>query len=293
VKYIPSNHEAGGTLRLGRSRPRPHVRRMLAKYKVALPDAPKVIDYFTGVVGLDNIDGNDALGDCTAAAAIHIAVAVNAAAGDPVSLGASDAITFYSLSTGYNPDNPATDQGGDEVTVLSCWRDHGLDGKGSHAIAGFISVDPSNQAEIRSALWLFENLYFGVELPDAWLNPAPSGNGFTWDVGTPNPENGHAFPGLGATDVGVQIDTWGLIGTITYAAISELCSEANEGNLFCVLTPEIVNRAKAKSPAGFDWAALVADFDGLGGSVTEPVGAPTSDGLLPDAGPVMVPTSSK
>ena len=34
--------------------------------------------------------------------------------------------------------------------------------------------------------------YFVVELPAAWINPGPNGNGFVWDVaGSPNPQDGH------------------------------------------------------------------------------------------------------
>ncbi len=43
-----------------------------------------------------------------------------------------------------------------------------------HKIAGWMAVNAADPHEYRTALWLFENLYFGIELPDAWINPMPS-----------------------------------------------------------------------------------------------------------------------
>jgi hypothetical protein len=243
----------------------PHLFKTFAHYGVTLPAAPSVVDYFTGVKALADILGNDELGDCTAAGACHIVEAVTAAAGAGVTLERADAVAFYTQSTGYVVGDPSTDQGGDEITVLTSWRDVGVKG---HKISGWLSVDPKNEALIRSVLATFGPvLYFGVELPDSYMDLAQGGAGFTWGTGTPDQNNGHCFVGVGANDSGVQIDTWGLVpDTITYAAVAELCSDANGGNLFAVLSPEVINAAKCTAPDGLAWAALEADFAALGGS---------------------------
>lgn len=255
----------------GRHRPRqtaathPHLFMTFRHYGVTLPAAPPVVDYFTGVTPLTDILGNDELGDCTAAGACHIVEAVTAAAGAGVVLTREDAVTFYSQSTGYVVGDPSTDQGGDEITVLTSWRDVGC---GGHKISGWLSVDPTDPPLIRSILATFGPvLYFGVELPDDYMTLAHGGAGFTWGTGTPDQNNGHCFVGVGANDAGVQIDTWGLVpGTITYAAIAELCSESSGGNLFAVLSPEIISAAKCAAPDGMSWAQLESDFAGLGGT---------------------------
>jgi hypothetical protein len=294
MRIIPVNHLGpGGSVRLGRNRPKPHVRRMLARYKLALPTAPTSVDYHSNVAALTNVLANDSLGDCTAAGACHIVEAATAVAGSPVTMSAADAVRFYELSTGYNPDNPASDQGGDEVTVLNAWRDHGLDGKSTHAIAGYVSLDTGNAEEIKAAMATFGPcLYFGLELADTWANNP--NNGFVWDVGAPpDPDDGHCVVGVGYDDLGVQIDSWGLIGTITWAAIAQFCSEAAEGNLFAVLTKEVISKARATAPDGLDWDALVADFDGLGGTVAQPPSAPDPSGTFPDAGTITEPYSMR
>lgn len=264
----------GKQLHFGRKRPapRPH-RRFLSKYMApgfALPPAPSVVDHFGNAPGLSDILANDALGDCTAAGALHIAEAAANLGGSPVTFTRDDAIRFYSASTGYNPADPSTDQGGDEVVVLNTWRDKGLDGSGAHAIAGWIDVDPTNVPLMRSLVFLGIYLYFGVELPNAWTTPFPSGDGYVWTPGAPNPDQGHCFVGGGAIDQGVPVDSWGLRGIITYDAVAELCADADGGALYGVLTKDILAKATQLCPTGIDWSCLVAEFDMEGGAVAAP-----------------------
>jgi hypothetical protein len=232
-----------------------------------LPPPPAAFDFTQKAsAALSDILGNSEVGDCTAAGPGHIIDSVTANAGSPVIITADQAIEFYSLSTGYVLGNPATDQGGDEVTVLTTWVQKGYDGKGAHAIKGFLTIDPSDQELIKTACYHFGNLYFGADLAPNWTQV--SGDGFVWDVGqAPDPKEGHCFVGLGVNAQGVIVDSWGLIGTITWAAIAQFCSEQSGGNLFTVLTPEAVNRVNGVAPDGLDWAALISAFDAMGGNV--------------------------
>ena len=230
---------------------------------VPLPTPPDEFSYFDLAQPQESdILGNDTLGDCTACGAIHGIEAVTAAAGAPVVFSRADAVDFYSLSTGYNPNDPSTDQGGDEVAVCTYWRDHGIDGKGSHAITGWLSIDPTNQVLVKQMAWLFGILYFGLELDASWPQNT-SGSGFVWDVGTPSPNDGHCVVGCGATLQGVLINSWGMIGTLTWAAVAQFAAASNGGNVFVVLTQDVINVAQQKSPDGFDWASLQAWFDSV------------------------------
>ena len=74
-------------------------------------------------------------------------------------------------------------------------------------------------------MWLFENLYFGLELPDAWINPMPDAPGFVWDAAGPaDPQNGHCVVGVGYTAQGITIDSWGMTGLLTDKAIAKYWS---------------------------------------------------------------------
>ncbi len=255
----------------GRKRPivtrdsHPHLFKSVRRYMPGpLPTPPDAFDYFAASRAAQaDILGNDQLGDCTAAGACHLVEAFTAAAGTPITLTRTDAVLFYGLSTGYTPSDPSTDQGGDEVTVCTTWRDKGLDGQGAHKIAGWLSVDPSDATLVKTCCWLFEGLYFGIELDSTWTQIA--GDGFVWSGGSPNPEDGHCVVGAGADSSGIRINTWGFLGTITYGAIAQFCAESAGGNLFAILSPEIVSRAQAKAPNGLDWGSLASDFAGLGG----------------------------
>ena len=100
-----------------------------------------------------------------------------------------------------------------------------------------------------------------MELPAKWIEPFPADPGFTWDVAGPAvPDNGHCFVGVGYDDEGVVVDSWGMLGHITWAAIAAYATTSGSGELYAVLTPQVVAKATAKAPNGFDWAALQFDF---------------------------------
>jgi len=256
----------GRPFKLGRRRPiargpRLSLRNYLLK---GFPAAPTSIDYSAKPAAfLAEILGNDALRDCTAAGAFHIGGTLLANAGAPIPFTEADVVKFYSATTGYVPGDEATDQGGDEQDVLNYWKATGLL-PGSHQISGWVAIDGSNEDEVKAALWLFENLYFGVELPDAWINPMPGASGFTWDVaGDPDPDNGHCFAGVAYDGAGVTIDSWGMLGKITYQAMAKYASTAGQGELYAVLGPDAIDKASGKAPNGFDAAQLAADLDSI------------------------------
>jgi hypothetical protein len=136
-----------------------------------------------------------------------------------------------------------------------------------------------------AAMYLFENLYFGIELPDAWISPFPSASGFVWDVGTPDPENGHCIMGVGYGPQGVKVDSWGLFGTLTWKAIAALCTQNGGGELYVMITPDQLAKGQTKAPNGIDWASLCADFNAMGGNVPVPAPAPS-----PAPAPAPAPT---
>ena len=63
-------------------------------------------------------------------------------------------------------------------------------------------------------------------------------------------------------DQGAIIDTWGLIGTMTWAAVAKYASPPN-GELYVVLSEDWIDRASGRAPNGFDFATLQADLAGL------------------------------
>ena len=227
------------------------------------------MDYSPGAVDFTNVLGNDALGDCTCAGIGHIIEAVTAASGRPVSITTQQVIDLYSASCGYVPGRPETDQGGDEFAVLNYVTEKGIDGKGLHKFDASVLVDATNKAELRAALYLFGNLYFGEELPASYVSPFPSDGG-TWDVaGDAVDTNGHAFIGFASDCRGIHVNTWGRRVLHTYEAIAKYAAPAVNGELHTVLTCDWFNAA-AKAPNGFAYQDLLSDLQAIGGKTAAP-----------------------
>lgn len=284
----------GRPVRLGRKRPvaptpRPKLARYLAGHAVPVTP-PAACDYSAKAspVLLD-VMGNDELGDCVIAGAYHLVGVWTGNAGPLFHATRKQILADYSAIGGYVPGDPSTDQGCDEDVAINYWRTRGFaDGT---KLAGGIHVDPTNRLEVQAALYLFENLFFGFELPDAWVDPFPVAAGFVWDMeGPPVPENGHCVVGVGYNAEGVIISTWGMLGIITWAALAKYGAASAGGAAYALLSPDQVLKGAARAPNGFAWEDLIRDFDALGGTV--PVPAPTPEPPSPEPpapGPVPPP----
>jgi hypothetical protein len=262
------------SFRLGRNRPVARGPRLSLKNYLmrALPPPPASADYSSKAAKpLSQMYLNNQLGDCVIAGMAHLVGLFTGNAGGPAAIYTdNEIISLYSAIGGYVPGHPNTDRGCDEQTALNYWQQHGAPTpSGAHEIAGWLSVDGSDPTEFRTALWLFENLYFGLELPNAWINPFPSAPGFVWNVAGPSvPTNGHCVVGVGYTSKGVTICTWGMLGLMTDAAVAKYATTVGAGELYTVVSHDALEKATQKAPAGFDWSQLVADFDSMGGNVS-------------------------
>jgi hypothetical protein len=252
----------------------PHLR--MSRYLLgSLPAPPASCDWTAAALkAIAQMYGNDVLGDCVIAAGYHIEGVETGNAGDLFIATEAQIEKDYGSIGGYVPGDPSTDNGCDEVTAMNWWVANGFADKTKPL--GWISVDPTNKTEVMQALWLFENCMFGVDLPDAWVNPMPSASGFVWDVaGDPDPDNGHGFNGAGYDSTGVKNCTWAMIGKITWAAIAKYAAQSADGQLLVLVTPAQLAKGMAKAPNGVDWTSLIADFDAMGGNVPVPAPAPT------------------
>jgi hypothetical protein len=252
---------------LGRKRPA----NLHSKTKLKLRDYLKALvltpppnaDYSpAGMGALGNVYENDRLGDCVIAGGYHVIGVQTGNAGDLFIASDDQIISDYSAIGGYVRGRPWTDNGCDEVTALNYWTSNGFaDGT---KISGYVTLDATNEVEVQQALYLFENVYLGLELPDAYVNPFPQSSNFTWDVaGSPDPNNGHCIMGCGYGANGITIGTWGMTGIFTYAALGTYCIPSAGGECYAILTPDIIAKATNKAPNGFDFATLTADLAAL------------------------------
>lgn len=267
----------------GRNRPtRPSPHPSLSKYVnlSTLPTPPETFkppqsaDYSAAAIpvagaGLQDIYGNDVLGDCTAAWYAHQINIWTGNSGTIVLPTLDQVIAFYSACSGYVPGDPSTDRGADELTVLEVAKSVGLAGR---KIQGAFTVDATSPELIATCIWLFGGATICIELPDAWVAPGASEPGSIWDVaGSPNPNQGHCFGGCGYDKDGIFSVTWGKTSIttpsrLTWRAAATYGVTFAGGSLFGMLSTDWLN-AKGAAPNGLDLEQLTADAALVGGAV--------------------------
>lgn len=197
-------------VRLGRNPKREDSRTMkLARYLASdvLPIIPPMMNWGTAVPDW-KMFLNDALGDCTAAAAAHVILSHTANRNAPIILSDDDVLKVYEATGGYVPGDPSTDNGAVEIDVLNFWRNSGI---GGHKILAYASIDTTNAAMVREAIYLFGAIYAGVRLPISAQNQD------VWSVtdrtfaggAAPNSWGGHAIPLVGHDTEAFSCVTWG------------------------------------------------------------------------------------
>jgi hypothetical protein len=272
VKVITA--PSGRRIGFGRQIPRvvgPHLKLRNYLRASGLPTPPATLDLSGPATAcLREVDLNDQLGDCVIAAKAHVDGVWTGNAGALFNASSAQVLAQYEAIGGYKPGDPSTDQGCDMQTALNWWVQNAApDGS---KLAAWLAVDATNVQELKTALFLFENLYFGMALPDAWISPFPSADGFVWDVSAAGPDanNGHCVMGYGYDATSVLIDSWALFGHLTFAAIADYCVAKSGGELYVLLSTDMLVKGQQLAPNGLSWSQLAGDWDTLGGSVVVP-----------------------
>ncbi|WP_407308123.1 hypothetical protein [Desulfosporosinus sp. SB140] len=221
--------------------------------------------------------GNDTVGDCVIAGSDHEAMLWTAEGSTEASFTVSNAISDYSAITGYNPNDPNTDQGTDVRTALQYRQKTGtIDVSGKrHKIAAYLLLDQSNLLnELLESAYLFSAVGIGINFPDSAMDQF--NNGQPWSVVRGSQiEGGHYIPVVGYDGSYIYCVTWGQVQKMTVDFLTTYCEEA-----WAILSQEFIN-GKGVSPEGFNLAQLQADLAAITGT---PIPAPvtlTSISVLP------------
>lgn len=220
----------------------------LATYTNALPPAPASVDWTTKLSNLGVME-NDRLGDCTCAAIGHMIQVWTSQASNQIIPSDSVILDLYEKACGYNPADPASDQGGVELDVLNYWRKNPVAGQPLNA---FCAVDVSDRSDICDAIWIFGAAYIGLGLPisaqnqDVWdVSSGDNAKPFSW--------GGHAVPVVAFSPSGLICVTWGALKQMTWEFFEQYCDEA-----YACLSLDWTNATGA--PSGFDWSTLNSDL---------------------------------
>ncbi len=159
---------------------------------------------------------NNVLGDCTCAALAHQDQLAAAQTGQTSSLYDDDVIALY-RGSGYDPHDPSTDQGWNNLDAARAARKAGW-------IEGFAAFDPCNQWLLKIVINEFGFAYIGLDLP----NSAKAQMGGVWDVAPAGKWNesyernswgGHAAGVVDFDHDGVTIATWGSFQRATWSFV--------------------------------------------------------------------------
>jgi len=204
---------------------------------------------------------NDQYGDCVIAMMLHAIEEWHLDANTPPPpFTDEDAIRIYSEITGFNPNDPNSDQGTNENDAMAYWKDHGLDVEGNHKIVAAVAVDPGNLQSCRRAIYEFGGLMIAVALP------ATAQGQTEWTlVGDPNHDPNSAPGSWGGHGVPYREYDPETFKTVTWAhelLVTVPFHEAYVEQAFVAVSEEMLNKTET-GPSGVAWGDLVSDINKL------------------------------
>ena len=231
-----------------------------------LPSRPKVFGH-QSLISNWGMLGNDTVGDCVVAGSCHETMLWTAEGGNPAAFTDANAISDYSAITGYNPNDPNTDQGTVVREALLYRKKTGIiDSKYlRHKTGAFLQLDQNNIDEILEAIYLFNAIGIGILFPQSAMTQFNSGQPWTVVKGS-RIEGGHYVSCIGYDSDYIYCVTWGKIQKMDYNFFATYCDEA-----WAILSQEFLN-GQGVSPEGFNLAQLQADLNAITNS---PIPNPT------------------
>lgn len=202
--------------------------------------------------------GNDQYGDCVFAGAGHEHMLWNAEGGKTFHITTDNVLQGYSEVTGFNKNDPNSDQGTDMELAAKWRRTTGLpDASGlRHKVGAYLDIQSGNIAQIKQAAYLFSAVGIGIEFPASAMDQFNAGR--AWSVVSSSPiKGGHYVPVVGYDSRYIYVITWGKVQKCTYAFIRKYMDEG-----IVYLSNEFLNNL-GQSLEGFNLTQLQADLNQL------------------------------
>ena len=199
--------------------------------------------------------GNDQYGCCAEAGAYGLAQiqSNNSNASDPIVPTTEEVLALYTAVTGFNRNDPSTDQGTVLTDLLTYWQKTGFEvthrsgRKGVSQIVGWASLDISSFALLRWAGYTFGGNYLGIQCPQQCEDDTSNWN---FAPGLPI-AGGHCIDQVGEGSLGGRMRSWGLF---IPASAGFMGAYIDEG--YIVVSKDWLN-AQSVSPTGLDLDGLV------------------------------------
>lgn len=231
----------------------------LAQYmpKAVMPAAPSSVSaskYYPKSWGML---GNDNFGDCVWAGAAHETMVWNNEAKKSVLFNDDVVLSDYATVTGFNRNDPNTDQGTDMQVAASFRRKTGVLASDNtrHKVAAYLALNKGDVEQLKKAVYLFGAVGIGIEFPASAMDQFNAGK--PWSVVSGSQiEGGHYVPVVGYNKTYLYVVTWGKVQRMTWAFFKKYNDES-----VVYLSQEMLTNGK--TPSGFDLAQLQADLQTL------------------------------
>lgn len=211
-----------------------------------------------GLISSWGMLGNDTAGDCVLAGGGHETMMWTKEGGVPVPFSTENTLGDYTAITGYNPNDPNTDQGTDMEVAAKYRRTTGLlDANGNrHKVGAYLDLKPGDLNEHLLAAYLFGAVGIGIQFPGSAMDQFNAGKPWSVVKGA-KVEGGHYIP-LVAHRKNLVIITWGKTQEMTTGFFKKYNDES-----VVYLSEEML--VAGKSPEGFNVAQLQADLKAITG----------------------------
>lgn len=196
--------------------------------------------------------GNDKYGDCEWAESAHSVMALSSLKGAPVKFTDEGVLSDYAACTGFDPNDPNTDQGTDMHQSMAYKRKTGIIDASNkrHKIGAYLSLEPGNWSQLLEAFHVYEDISIGIAFPDYAMDQFNRGKPWSVVSGAPEPTEGHAINVVGRPKSrSLYIVTWGQLQEMTNAFYAKYCDEA-----YVYVSQE--DLVAGKSPTGYDLSEL-------------------------------------
>ncbi len=220
---------------------------------IKLPTAPSKFGHGTAYSDWKML-GNDRYGDCVWAGAAHEHMLLNKVIHKvEVPFDENAVLGDYSAATGFDPNDPSTDNGTDVHEALSYRRKTGIadvNGK-RHMIGAYVSLNSKNWEHLDQAAYIFGAVGIGFEFPESAHDQYHAGEPWDYVPGSPV-KGGHYVPVVGSVHSADQATavTWGKRQVFTVAFYEQYNDEA-----WVYITPEEL-RSDGTGLHGFDLEKL-------------------------------------
>jgi hypothetical protein len=207
------------------------------------------------------MDGNDQYGDCVFADCAHQEMLRTANVGKVWIPTTEQVLALYSACTGFNPDDPNTDNGADELSMIEYLTATGWDGR---KLDGHANLDVAQIEQLKWAVCIFGASRLGVNLPQSAMDQFNANQ--PWDyAGDASPVGGHDVPLVKYQADMYFVVTWGRLQPVTPGFMAATYPDGTPylEEAHAELALDWMNQC-GRAPSKLNLKQLVADLQAIG-----------------------------